>query len=93
VVADFQDIGDWIIEDRRHNYDFVFWTLLVIGEAIGGYGGPALPVDVIYTLRNRVTGEKRSIQLPGDHKPEDLIAAAALPSDEAPGSEGRRETL
>lgn len=71
-MENFEDIGDWRIESRRHNYDAAFWLLLSLNELLGSGQGPPLPVELIYVLRNRTTGEERTIRLPGDHKPEDL---------------------
>lgn len=77
MTENFEDFGDWSIESRRYAYDASFWLLLGLDELLGSGLGPPIPVDLIYVLRNRITGEECTIRLSGDHKPEDLRVAIA----------------
>ena len=66
----------WVVESRRSNYSFGYWAAFVIGML--GQSVPS-PPEITYTLRNRRSNERRTVTLPGDHKPSDLADAVRTP--------------
>lgn len=66
-------IGDWVIEKKRNRYSPLYLLFLLVGLFVA----MPTPPEITYTLRHRVSGERRRITLPGDHTPAELSAMVA----------------
>lgn len=72
------DVGDrigpapWIVESRRSHYSIGYWVAFVLGT-FGQMVPP--PPRLTYVVRHGDTGERRTVTLPGDHRPADLAGA------------------
>jgi hypothetical protein len=69
-------INGWVVESRRSNYSFGYWAAFVIGMLSQSVSSAP---EITYTLRNSISNEKRTVTLPGDHKPSDLADAIRAP--------------
>jgi hypothetical protein len=67
-------LGDWTVESQRSHYTLGYWFMFVLGML--GQMVPDSP-EITYKVRNVVSGEHRTITLPGDHGPSELAAAIA----------------
>jgi hypothetical protein len=71
-VVNHNGLEGWVVERKRSHYSLGYWALFVLGML--GQTVPS-PPRITYTLRNSSSGESRTITLPGDHKPSDLVEA------------------
>jgi hypothetical protein len=76
-IKDHDMPGNWVIEKQRSHYTIGYWLKFVLGQL--GQMVPE-PPDITYTVRDTVSGQTRTLTLPGDHKPADLDAAIAQES-------------
>jgi hypothetical protein len=74
-AAEQSEVDGWVIESRRSRYSISYWFLFVVF----GFLGQSVPTppDITYTVRNKSTGQRRVIELPGDHTAADLSAVLA----------------
>ena len=79
-MAEAEDVSGssaWTVEGRRSRYTIGYW----MGFLVATFGQTLPPApEIVYTIRNASTGERRKIKLPGDHSPADLAAALAAQS-------------
>jgi hypothetical protein len=72
-------LGDWVVEKRRSQYSVGYRVGFVLGM-LGQTVPP--PPRIAYTVRNSSSGETRTVNLPGDHSPSDLVQAVVRPQSD-----------